>query len=77
MAGVVLETLSTKKLTVLILSLFLCLLGFFLIGGLVGKNFCVCVHFVNTMGHALHAYSFSLRCWALELTILGTWSAVC
>ncbi|KAK7100191.1 protein wntless homolog [Littorina saxatilis] len=35
MAGVVLETLSTKKLTILFLTLFLGLIGFFLIGGLI------------------------------------------
>lgn len=35
MAGVVLETLSTKKLTVLVLTLFLGLIGFFLVGGLI------------------------------------------
>ncbi|KAK7488476.1 hypothetical protein BaRGS_00020261 [Batillaria attramentaria] len=35
MAGVVLETLSTRKLTVLVVSLFVCLVGFFLVGGLV------------------------------------------
>lgn len=38
MAGVVLETLSTKKLTVLVLSLLLGLVGFFLIGGFIGKS---------------------------------------
>ena len=34
MAGVVLETLSTRKLTVLVLALLLGLIGFFLVGGL-------------------------------------------
>ena len=34
----VLETLSTKKLTILVLSLFLGLIGFFLVGGLIGKS---------------------------------------
>ena len=38
MAVAVLETLSTRKLTVLVLSLFLGLIGFFLVGGLVGKS---------------------------------------
>ncbi|XP_076462861.1 protein wntless homolog isoform X2 [Babylonia areolata] len=35
MAGVVLETLSTKKLSILVLTLFLGLIAFFLVGGLI------------------------------------------
>lgn len=37
MAGVVLENLSNRKLSILGVSLLLVLVGFFLIGGIIGK----------------------------------------
>lgn len=66
MPGTILENLSGRKLTVLVCALLVCQLICFLIGGLIGKCVCVCVHNLSI----LLIYVFVIKLCVFHLSIL-------